>query len=198
MPSLEIPATWAKPLRIFVNSMSDLFHEKVPPSFIAEVWDVMERANWHTYQILTKRPERMARILSCHEFKVLPNVWVGTSVETCDYLHRVDALRTTPAAVRFISFEPLLGPIVDADLSGIDWVIVGGESGPRSRPIERAWIDDIKRSCTTQGTAFFFKQWGGRNRKASGRQLDDRTWDEFPAVKDFVVPLGMTDPPMAT
>lgn len=180
--SLSTPAQWRKPKRIFVNSMSDLFQEAVPVEFIGKVWRAMETANWHTYQILTKRPERMHAIMSSNDFKVLPHVWLGTSVESGDYVDRIDLLRATPAAVRFISFEPLVGRIGDVDLGNIDWAIVGGESGPRCRPMDPAWVREIRASCKKQGVAFFFKQWGGRNKKATGRRLDGRTWDAYPAV----------------
>ncbi len=178
--ALSLPAQWRKPKRVFVNSMSDLFQDVVPIEFIGKVWRAMEKANWHTYQILTKRPERMRAILSHGNFKVLPHVWLGTSVESGDYVDRVEELRATPAAVRFISFEPLLGRIGEVDLRGIAWAIVGGESGPRCRPMDPAWVREIRASCDDQGVAFFFKQWGGRNKKAAGRRLDGRTWDAYP------------------
>jgi protein gp37 len=180
--SLEAPARWRKPMRIFVNSMSDLFHEGVPDHFIARVWHVMETANWHTYQILTKRPERMKNLLGRAPFKVLPNVWLGTSVENVDYVERLSWLRETPAAVRFISFEPLLGSVGEVDLSGVAWAIVGGESGPAARPMRKVWATEIRRQCRAQGVAFFFKQWGGTNKKKAGRILDGRTYDEYPAA----------------
>jgi protein gp37 len=176
--SLEIPLHWKRPRMVFVNSMSDLFHERVPDAFVAQVWDVMAKASKHTFQILTKRPDRMA-----HLTKVLPllkNVWLGTSVESGDYLDRLDNLRQAQARVRFVSFEPLLGSVSPANLSGIDWAIVGGESGPNARPMMRLWVDEIHAACRTYGTAFFFKQWGGRNKKAAGRKIDGKTWDEFP------------------
>lgn len=178
--SLRSPISWSKPRRIFVNSMSDLFQDAVPTEFVARVWQVMEEAYWHQFQILTKRPKRMARVLSGRRFKVLPNVWLGTSIENGRVLERVKALRTAPAAVRFISFEPLIGAVGDVDLTGVDWAIVGGESGPRARPMERKWVDEIRRSCQAYRVAFFFKQWGGVNKKAAGRVLDGQTWDEFP------------------
>lgn len=181
--SLEAPSRWRKPLRIFVNSMSDLFHEDVSDDFIVRVWRVMETANWHTYQILTKRPERMKTLLKRSSFKVLPNVWLGTSVESADYTERLKWLRQVPAAVRFISFEPLLGPVGEVDLSGIAWAIVGGESGPAARPMRKIWATDIRRQCRAQGVAFFFKQWGGPNKKKAGRVLDGRTYDEYPAAE---------------
>lgn len=178
--SLDAPLRWRKPLRIFVNSMSDLFQESVPADFIAKVWRVMEQANWHTFQILTKRPNRMRAMLSAANFKVLPNAWLGASVENADYLSRLEDLRKTPAAIRFVSFEPLLGPITGADLAGIHWAIVGGESGPRARPMDKKWVRDIRRQCREQNVAFFFKQWGGVNKKRTGRSLDGRTYSEYP------------------
>jgi protein gp37 len=185
--SLDAPLGWKTPRRIFVNSMSDLFHQDVPAAFIRDVWKVMAQARWHTYQILTKRPERMARVLSAGNFPRLPNVWLGTSIEDARRLPRLDDLRAAPAAIRFVSFEPLLGPIPAVDLGGIHWAIVGGESGPRARPVDKSWVEGIRRNCAHQGVAFFFKQWGGRNKKATGRVLDGRTWDEYPASREAVV-----------
>jgi protein gp37 len=179
--ALAIPLQWKKPRRIFVNSMSDLFQDDVPESFVASVWEIMGSARWHTFQILTKRPGRMARMLRKKEFKVLPNVWLGTSVESGKFVGRIDALRATPAAIRFVSFEPLLGSVGQPALQAIDWAIVGGESGPRARPMNEAWVEEIKDACARYGTAFFFKQWGGKNKKATGRLLRGRTWDEYPA-----------------
>lgn len=176
--ALGIPARWQKPRRIFVNSMSDLFHDAVPAEFVAEVWSVMQETPQHTYQILTKRPDRMAEITA--KFPVLANVWLGTSVESADYLDRIGALRTVNAAVRFISFEPLLGSVAAADLTGIHWAIVGGESGPRSRPMLVEWVDEIEATCRESRTAFFFKQWGGVRKKTAGRLYRDRTFDEMP------------------
>lgn len=177
---LDAPLRWRRPLRIFVNSMSDLFHEGVPLEFIGKVWSTMTAAHWHTFQVLTKRPERMQALLREHSFKVLPNVWLGASIELAEYVNRLDALRATPAATRFISVEPLLGPITSFDLTGIDWVIVGGESGPDARPMRKRWVTDIRRQCREQGVAFFFKQWGGANKKKTGRKLDGRFYDEYP------------------
>lgn len=179
--SLLTPINWQKPRKIFVNSMSDLFQESVPVDFVADIWRVMEQAHWHTFQILTKRPKRMADVLNSKEFKILPNVWLGTSVESSDYIGRLDSLRRTPAVVRFVSFEPLVGPIYDANLNGLHWAIVGGESGPRARPMDRSWVLAIRRLCRDQRVAFFFKQWGGINKKRAGRRLDGRVYDEFPA-----------------
>jgi protein gp37 len=183
--SLLIPATWSKPRKVFVNSMSDLFHDKVPTKFIRRVWQVMAETRRHTYQILTKRPDRMAEVLSGKGWPVLPNVWLGTSVEDARVLDRLDHLRRVPAAVRFVSFEPLIGSVVRANLSGIQWAIVGGESGPRSREMRPEWVDEIERLCRRHGTAFFFKQWGGVNKKATGRKLRGRTFDEMPQVQSF-------------
>ncbi|TWG90357.1 protein gp37 [Mesorhizobium sp. J18] len=178
--SLSIPATWSKPRRVFVNSMSDLFHSDVPAEFISDVWRVMEETPRHTYQILTKRPDRMAAIVP--DLPKLPNVWLGTSVEDSRVLHRVDEMRQVPAAIRFISFEPLIGSVAGANLKDIHWAIVGGESGPKARLMDPAWVDEIERMCRIAGTAFFFKQWGGRNKKATGRMLNGRTYDEMPAA----------------
>jgi protein gp37 len=177
-PALEIPDGWKKPRRIFVNSMSDLFHDAVPARFVANVWSVMAATPRHTYQILTKRPDRMAQITA--SLSVLTNVWLGASVESADYLDRIDDLRRVRAAVRFISFEPLLGSVAAADLAGIHWAIVGGESGPRSRPMLEEWVDEIEAACRDSGTAFFFKQWGGKRKKETGRIYRDRTFDEMP------------------
>ena len=179
--ALSAPLAWKKPQRIFVNSMSDLFQEKAKEAFVQHVWQVMARAHWHSFQILTKRPERMLELLSKPDFPMLPNVWLGTSVENADYLERLDVLRHVPARVRFVSFEPLLGPIVDPDLSDIHWVIVGGESGPRARPMEAWWVEELRDACQRQGVAFFFKQWGGARKKSTGRLLDGRVWEDYPA-----------------
>lgn len=176
--AITAPLDWKAPRRVFVNSMSDLFHEAVPEDAIRRVWAVMARTRRHTYQILTKRPERMLAMSAT--LPLLSNVWLGTSVESADYAFRLDHLRETRAAVRFVSFEPLIGPVPDADLSGIHWAIVGGESGPGARVMEQAWVDEIMDACRDHGTAFFFKQWGGTNKKATGRELRGRTWDEYP------------------
>lgn len=178
--SLSTPASWLKPRRVFVNSMSDLFHEDVPVDFIRDVWQVMADTPRHTYQILTKRPERMAEVLN-GDFRVLPNVWLGASVEDGRVLWRLDELRKVPAVVRFVSFEPLIGSVAGADLAGIHWAIVGGESGPQARHMDPEWVDEIELMCRRAGAAFFFKQWGGRNKKAAGRMLNGRTYDEMPA-----------------
>ncbi len=175
---LELPLSWKKPQMIFVNSMSDLFHEKVPLLFVQKVFDTMQRASWHSFQILTKRSERLAAVSA--ELTWPPNVWMGVSIETANYLCRADHLREVPAAVRFLSLEPLLGPLGNLDLSGIHWVIAGGESGPGARPIEAKWVREIRKQCRAEGVRFFFKQWGGVQKKRNGRVLDGRTWDEMP------------------
>lgn len=179
--SLSIPEGWKKPRRVFVNSMSDLFHSDVPIEFIGEVWRVMAATPRHTYQILTKRPDRMIEIVPA--FKKLPNVWLGTSVEDSRVLHRLDELRQVPAAVRFVSFEPLIGSVAGASLKDIHWAIVGGESGPNARPLKTRWVDEIFDRCTDADAAFFFKQWGGKNKKASGRVYRDRLWDDLPDLR---------------
>src|SRR6185312_10974533 len=176
--ALSIPADWKKPRRIFVNSMSDLFHDAVPAEFVAAVWRTMLTTPRHTYQILTKRPDRMADITA--SLPVLPNVWLGTSVESVDYLARLSELRRVNAVVRFVSFEPLLGSVAAADLTGIQWAIVGGESGPRARPMSEQWVDEIEMACRSSGAAFFFKQWGGARKKTTGRHYRGRTFDEMP------------------
>jgi protein gp37 len=176
--SLSLPATWSKPRRVFVNSMSDLFHPDVPADFIADVWKVIANTPRHTYQILTKRPDRMVEIIPL--LPKLTNVWLGTSVEDAQVLYRLSELRQVPAAVRFVSFEPLIGSVAGADLSGIHWVIVGGESGPNARYMDSLWVDEIHDACLAAGTAFFFKQWGGWNKKATGRTYRGRTWDIYP------------------
>jgi len=179
--SLTTPQAWKKPRRVFVNSMSDLFHESVPVKFIREVWDVMAATPRHTYQILTKRPERMSALLGNSEFAVLPNVWLGTSVEDSRVLHRLDELRTVPAAIRFVSYEPLIGSVAGGDLTDIHWAIVGGESGPNARPMNPIWVDEIFDQCVESDAAFFFKQWGGKNKKATGRTYRSRVWNDLPS-----------------
>jgi protein gp37 len=186
--ALGQPIRWTRPRFIFVNSMSDLLHARAPVSFVTDVWGVMAQTPRHTYQVLTKRPERLARVLAqVHQAlgleEPLPNVWVGTSIELDEHVRRADHLRAAPAAIRFLSLEPLLGPLPSLDLTGIDWVIAGGESGPDSRPVELDWIRDIRDRCIQLGIPYFFKQVGGVTPKAGGRELDGRTWDEFPAGK---------------
>ncbi len=177
---LSLPLKWKKPRTIFVNSMSDLFHEDVPASFISKVFEVMSKVTQHTFQVLTKRSENL-RGLS-HSLPWPENVWTGVTVENCDYLHRIDDLRVTPATIKFVSFEPLLGSIPDIDFTGIDWVIVGGESGPGARPMSISWVEEIRDQCFDAGVPFFFKQWGGFNKKKTGRLLDGRTWDDMPTI----------------
>jgi protein gp37 len=176
---LELPLRWKAPRTIFVNSMSDLFHDGVPVEFIHKVFDVMRTAHWHRFQVLTKRSERLARL--DRDLDWPPNVWMGVSVESEEWVHRIDDLRATRAAVRFLSLEPLLGPLRSLDLRGIDWVIAGGESGPRARPMASDWVTSIRDQCIRAGVPFFFKQWGGVNKKRTGRRLEGRTWDEMPA-----------------
>ena len=177
---LEFPLSWKKPSVIFVNSMSDLFHEDVPLDFISRVFEVMNAANWHQFQVLTKRAERMKELAS--DLCWSENIWMGVSVENGDYVSRVDALRSVPASIRFISFEPLIGPFGAVDLSMINWAIVGGESGPNARPMDKTWVQEIQQQCRDYQVPFFFKQWGGRNKKKAGRILNGRTWDEMPAA----------------
>ncbi len=176
--ALELPLKWKKPRLIFVNSMSDLFHEDVPLTFIRKVFAVMEEASQHQFQVLTKRPE--IALEHSGDLPWPPNVWMGTSVESALYIHRISILRKIPAGIRFISFEPLLGRIPRVSLRGIHWVIVGGESGPGARPMETPWVIQLRDRCVAQGVPFFFKQWGGPNKKRTGRVLHDRTWDEMP------------------
>lgn len=175
---LEVPLAWKKPRLIFVNSMSDLFHEEVPTPFIRKVFDSMRRASWHTFQILTKRSDRLRQLDAMIDWPA--NVWMGVSVESKRYAFRIEHLRHTHAAVKFLSVEPLLGPLPGLNLLGIQWVIVGGESGPGARPITKEWVTDIRDQCVTAGVSFFFKQWGGINKKRTGRLLDGRTWDDLP------------------
>ncbi|WOJ90202.1 phage Gp37/Gp68 family protein [Methylocapsa polymorpha] len=178
--ALASPLKWRKPMRIFVNSMSDLFHSNVEDEIIGKVWRIMHQASWHSFQLLTKRPERISVVMDRCDLPVLDNVWLGTSVESQRYVSRIDSLRATPAKIRFVSFEPLLGPIVNPNLEGIHWAIVGGESGPKARPIERSWVEELKDDCLGQQVAFFFKQWGGARKHRSGRLLGGRTWDQYP------------------
>jgi protein gp37 len=185
--ALEIPRQWKKPRKVFVNSMSDLFHDRVSDAFIVAVWEVMRSTPHHNFQILTKRPERMARFVKGNISEILPNVWLGTSVEAADVVGRIDHLREVPSRIRFISFEPLIGSVGVVNLSGIHWAIVGGESGKSARPIREEWIDEIYQQCVRAETAFFFKQWGTwgkdnkrRSKKANGRQYRGQTWDQMP------------------
>ena len=177
---LELPLKWKSPKRIFVNSMSDLFHADVPPAYIHQVFDVMRRAHWHQYQVLTKRSERLLELSSALTWE--PHIWMGVSVENEDYTSRIDHLRRTQAHLKFLSVEPLLGPLRRLDLRGIHWVIVGGESGPGARPMDPDWVRGIRDQCRDTGVGFFFKQWGGVNKKKTGRTLDGRTWDQGPEI----------------
>jgi len=177
---LEQPYRWRAPKLVFVNSMSDLFHAKVPTAFLREVFGVIADTPQHTYQLLTKRSTRALRVAGYLDWP--SNLWLGVSVEDERALDRIDDLRATPAAVKFLSCEPLIGPLHDLDLAGIDWVIVGGESGKENRPMKPEWATDIRDACSTEGVPFFFKQWGGRTAKANGRQLDGRQWDEMPRL----------------
>ncbi len=178
---VDLPLKWRKPRVIFVNSMSDMFHKDVPLQFIQRCFDVMQQASQHTFQVLTKRPERVAEF--ANELVWPKNVWLGTSVENADYVWRITELVKVSAAVRFLSVEPLLGPIPKLPLQGINWVIVGGESGPGARPMEEDWVVEIHKQCRKNKVPFFFKQWGGVNKKKAGRVLEGRTWDEMPIQK---------------
>jgi protein gp37 len=177
---LEQPLGWKKPQMVFVNSMSDLFHKDVPEEFVQRVFDVMRRASWHTFQVLTKRSERLLALN--YQIDWPPNVWMGVSVENQGYTFRIEHLRQTGARVKFLSLEPLLGPLRTLDLQGIGWVIVGGESGPGARPMAESWVVDIRDQCAAAGVPFFFKQWGGVRKKQAGRVLRGRTWNQLPAL----------------
>jgi protein gp37 len=176
--AVELPLKWSKPQTIFVNSMSDLFHRDVPFEFIERVFDVMRRAHWHRFQVLTKRAERLAELGSRLAWP--ENVWMGVSVENADYVSRIDHLRKTDAQTKFLSLEPLLGSLPHLNLQDINWVIVGGESGPGARPMQEGWVVDIRNQCLRASVPFFFKQWGGVNKSRAGRVLEGRTWDELP------------------
>lgn len=177
---LDRPLRWRKPQRIFVNSMSDLFHVDVPKDYVHEVFDVMVAAHWRQFQVLTKRSGRLLKLSS--ELPWPQNIWMGVSVENADYMRRIDHLRNSGAQVKFLSLEPLIGPLPNLDLRDIDWVIVGGESGPNARPMDPGWVREIRDQCIGAGVAFFFKQWGGVFKKRAGRKLDERTWDEYPTL----------------
>lgn len=187
---LTLPLRWKQPKKIFVNSMSDLFHEEVPDDFIVETFEVMKRADWHIFQILTKRAERLAQLAP--QLPWPDNVWQGVSVENADHTWRIDSLLKVPSAVRFISVEPLLGPITNLPLNGISWVIVGGESGPNYRQVEAGWVRGIRDQCLGAKVPFFFKQWGGFTPKARGRRLDRRVWNEMPVARSQRVQLFST------
>jgi len=178
--ALKLPFSWKKPQRVFVNSMSDLFHEDVPAEFIERIFGVMKVAHQHRFQILTKRHERMLELAP--RLKWSPNIWMGVTVENSDCIERIDALRAVPSAVHFLSLEPLLGPLPDLDLRSIDWVIVGGESGPGARPMRPEWVTDLRDQCLASDLPFFFKQWGGVRKKKTGRKLEGRIWSEMPAA----------------
>lgn len=183
--ALKLPLKWKKPQTIFVNSMSDLFHKDVPEEFILKVFNVMNNVPWHTFQILTKRAERLAKISDRLVWG--KNIWMGVSVENADYIYRIDNLRKIKAKVKFISFEPLIDKIEMVNLQGVDWVIVGGESGPKARHMSPMWVINLRNQCLAQKVPFFFKQWGGINKKKAGRLLDGRTWDEMPQVEPVCV-----------
>jgi protein gp37 len=182
---LEEPLKWKKSSLVFVNSMSDLFHEDIPIEYIKRVFNIMNKASWHTFQVLTKRTERLSEIASYLNWT--PNIWQGVTVESGKYKNRIDALRNIPSKVRFISFEPLIDEINDVNLTGIDWAIVGGESGFNSREMKPQWVISIKEECESQGVLFYFKQWGGANKKKSGRLLFDRTWDSMPQLSQSIL-----------
>jgi protein gp37 len=177
---LDLPFKWRKARKVFVNSMGDMFHRLVPDDFVGESFNVMTKAAHHQFQLLTKRSLRLCQ-MAC-DLPWSENVWMGVTVETTDYLERIDHLRQTSAAVKFLSLEPLLGPITNINLEGIDWVIVGGESGPGARPMDPKWVIDIRDQCLAEGVPFFFKQWGGVNKKKTGRILQGKTWDNYPKI----------------
>jgi protein gp37 len=182
---LDLPLRWKTPKRIFVNSMSDLFHKDVPTDYIKRVFDAMNKAHWHQYQVLTKRSERVLELSDDLEWS--PQIWMGVSVETERYKYRIDDLRKTDAQVKFVSLEPLLASLGKLNLKGIDWAIVGGESGPGARTIESQWVTEIRDQCVRADVAFFFKQWGGVQKKKTGRTLEGRTWDEMPIQIELAV-----------
>jgi protein gp37 len=188
--ALAAPLKWRAPKKVFVNSMSDLFQDGVPFELVIKVWEVMASAHWHIFQILTKRPDNMLRVVKDAKLPTLSNVWLGTSVESAKFNSRVSLLRRAPAAVRFVSFEPLVGPVGRINLTGIHWAIVGGESGPGARPMEADWVEELRVQCKKQAVAFFFKQWGGTNKKAAGRTYRGRTWDNFPKASAVPLPAG--------
>ena len=179
---LDLPLRWKRSKRIFVNSMSDMFHADVPLPFIQQAFDVMSRASWHQFQILTKRSERLLSVDRYLNWQ--PHIWMGVSVENARFQYRIDELRAAHAHVKFLSLEPLLGPLPDLNLRDIDWVIVGGESGPHARPMAPSWVSDIRDQCRDAGVAFFFKQWGGVFKSRTGRELEGRTWDQMPRTDE--------------
>ncbi len=182
--ALELPLKWKKPQTIFVNSMSDLFHKAVPVEFILRTFAVMCRAGWHRYQVLTKRSDRLMELSPILPWR--PHIWMGVSVESLHYAFRIQDLRQTGAMVKFLSLEPLLGPLPELNLDDIDWVIVGGESGPGARPMDPAWVFEVRDQCQRANVPFFFKQWGGTQKRRSGRELEGRTWDEMPALTSAI------------
>jgi protein gp37 len=182
---LLLPLEWKKPRMIFVNSMSDLFHKDVPTEFIEKTFAIVRKASWHTFQVLTKRSDRLREIEE--KIDIPKNVWLGVSVECEDYLSRIDDLRAANVSVKFLSLEPLIGPLPGLDLKGIDWVIVGGESGPGARPMQEEWVTDIRDICLASNVPFFFKQWGGVIKKRAGRVLEGRTWDQMPVLNAGMV-----------
>jgi protein gp37 len=179
--ALVLPLRWRKPQSIFVNSMSDIFHKAAPFDFIQRVFAVIEKASWHCFQVLTKRSDRLVELAPSLSWP--KNLWMGVTVENADFLHRIDDLRKVSAMVRFLSFEPLLGPMPQMDLSGIDWVIVGGESGPGARPLKPEWVRSLRDQCVERHVPFFFKQWGGTKKKKAGRELDGRIWSQLPSKR---------------
>lgn len=181
---LKLPFSWSRPRIVFVNSMGDLFHEHVPVKFINQVFKVMQETPRHTYQLLTKRAERLSNVAPLLDWPV--NLWMGVTVEDNERLTRVERLRAVPATIRFLSIEPLLGPLPDLNLSGIDWVIVGGESGPDARPMDLQWVIDVRNLCIECAVPFFFKQWGGVRKKMAGRKLENRVWNQMPAIGEVV------------
>ena len=185
---LEAPLRWKKPQIIFVNSMSDLFHDQIPFDYVLRIFDVMARAPQHIFQILTKRSKKLARLNA--KLPWPPNVWMGVTCESQTYQFRINDLRKTDARIKFLSLEPLVGPLPNLDLSGIDWVIVGGESGPGARPMQKEWVVEIQKQCRTQAVPFFFKQWGGVNKSAAGRRLNGRLYEEMPALPEAVEAMG--------
>lgn len=186
---LEVPLSWKKPQNVFVNSMSDLFHRDVPFTYIKQVFDTMNKAFWHRFQLLTKRSDRLQQLSSRLSWS--ENVWMGVSIENTNERFRLDHLRSCHAHIKFLSLEPLIGPLPHLDLQGIDWVIVGGESGPKARPVDIRWVLDIRDQCLQSNVPFFFKQWGGFNKKKSGRMLEGRTWDEMPYTR-LPTPIHLT------
>jgi protein gp37 len=188
---IEQPLEWKTPRRIFVNSMSDTFHNDVPEDFIFSLFDTMNRADWHQFQVLTKRSERFLKMNPYLDWS--ENIWMGVTIENADYIQRIDHLRATSAHIKFLSLEPLLGPIPNLNLDGIDWVIVGGESGAGARPMPEEWVLDIRDQCIDKGVPFFFKQWGGVNKKKNGKLLDGKIWGEYPVLNNKLNKPNISD-----